>query len=190
LHRATDVIRSVAQVIDKHGKDLASSQVVGLEQGQQAPNPDELMVVERSGEGMETTTNPTAGQLPTNISSTNAKISTVRFLEKTCSCDRWQEHLYPCRHAIACLRQWGNKQFFEIPEEDVHPYYKYDSLNMIYQRSIRPVSSDYLEHDGETNNLNNRKRWRCDSFERNFRNIPTIASIDPVEGMHHIEAGN
>ena len=78
------------------------------------------------------------------------KTTVLNIQEKTCSCGRWQEYKYPCRHSIAYFRKWEDVSFPDILQQHVHDYYRNKSMEQIYEHSIFPVVQDQIRYDGQT----------------------------------------
>ena len=81
----------------------------------------------------------------------SVKTNVLTIPEKTCSCGRWQESKYPCRHAVAYLRIWEDMSCPAIFDQHVHDYYKNKSMQQIYEYNVFPVVQDQIRYDGETN---------------------------------------
>ena len=81
----------------------------------------------------------------------SVKTNVLTIPEKTCSCGRWQEFKYPCRHAVAYSRKWEDMSFPAILDQHVHDYYKNKSMQQIYEYNVFPVVQDQIRYDGETN---------------------------------------
>ena len=69
---------------------------------------------------------------------------------KCCSCGKWQDNKYPCRHAVTYFRKWLEKDLGWILRYEVHYYYKYKSLQELYKRNIFPVIVDQIRYDNES----------------------------------------
>ena len=59
------------------------------------------------------------------------KTNFVTIQLKMCSCGRWHEYKYPCRHAVAYFRKWEDMPFPDICQEHVHDYYRNKSMTDI-----------------------------------------------------------
>lgn len=78
-------------------------------------------------------------------------ISLVRPNEEWCSCGKWQDFKYPCRHALAYINHTDPYLPFEIVVlKYTHDYYKAKSLHGLYSKNIVPVIMDHIRFDGET----------------------------------------
>ena len=89
--------------------------------------------------------------MPIPPAPTRVKTSVLTIQDKMCSCGRWQELKYPCRHAVAYFRKWEDMSFPDIFQEHVHDYYRNKSMKQIYGYNIFPVLQDQIRYDGETN---------------------------------------
>ena len=69
---------------------------------------------------------------------------------KCCTCGKWQDNRYPCRHAVGYYRKWLEKDLAWILRYEVHYYYKYKSLQELYKRNIFPVIVDKIRYDNES----------------------------------------
>ena len=67
------------------------------------------------------------------------KTNVLAIEEKTCSCGKWQEYKYPCRHAMAYFRECEDMSFPDIIQVHVHDYYENKSMQQIYAHNIFPV---------------------------------------------------
>ena len=81
----------------------------------------------------------------------SVKTNVLAIPKKTCSCSRWQEFKFPCRHAVAYLRKWEDMSFPAILDQHVHDYYKNKSMQQIYEYNVFPVVQDQIRYNGETN---------------------------------------
>ena len=81
----------------------------------------------------------------------SVKTNVLTIQEKTCSCGRWQEFKYPCRHDVAYFRKWEHVSFPDILDQHVHDYYKNKSMQQIYECNVFPVVQDQIRYNGETN---------------------------------------
>ena len=70
--------------------------------------------------------------------------------EQPCTCWRWQDHKYPCHHAMAYLHKWRNLTFSEILTNHAHQYYKMTSMKEIYKYNMNPAVWDSIRFDGIT----------------------------------------
>ena len=61
------------------------------------------------------------------------KTNVLTIQEKTCSCGKWQEYEYPCRHAVAYFRKWAYMSFPDILQQHVHDYCRNKSMQQIYR---------------------------------------------------------
>ena len=69
---------------------------------------------------------------------------------KECSCGKWQEHQYPCRHALAYFRLWEERAFSWILENEVNDLWRYKTLKRLYGPNLFPVVMSSVRGDGET----------------------------------------
>ena len=53
--------------------------------------------------------------------------------EGCCTCGKWQDHKYPCQHAIAYLQKLRSLTLAEILNKHLHPYYKMMSMKEVYE---------------------------------------------------------
>ena len=70
--------------------------------------------------------------------------------EASCTCGKWQDLKFPCRHGIAYYRLWEELSLQTIEDEHVHYYYRYKALQKLYEPNICPVSSDTIRFDEVT----------------------------------------
>ena len=90
-------------------------------------------------------------KMPIPSAPPSVKTNVLTIQEKTCSCGRWQEFKYPCRHVMAYFRKWEDMSFPDILHKQVHEYYKNRSMQQIYEYNVFPVVQDQIRYDGETN---------------------------------------
>ena len=64
-----------------------------------------------------------------------------------CTCGKWQDDKYPCRHAVAYFRRWMEQDMSWILEKKVNYYYKFRSLHDLYKKNIFPVILDEIRYD-------------------------------------------
>ena len=69
---------------------------------------------------------------------------------KECSCGKWQEYLYPCRHALAYFRLGEEKTFQWILENEVSDLWRYKTLKQLYGPNLFPVVMSSVRGDGVT----------------------------------------
>ena len=69
---------------------------------------------------------------------------------KECSCGKWQEHQYPCRHALAWFRLWQERNFQWILDNEVADIWRFKTLKQLYQPNLFPVVMDSVRADGVT----------------------------------------
>ena len=67
-----------------------------------------------------------------------------------CTCGRWQENRFPCRHAVAYFRHWEKMSFEDIVSTKTHYYYSFKALKKLYEPCIAPVVTDLLINDNKT----------------------------------------
>ena len=79
------------------------------------------------------------------------KTNVLAIEEKTCSCGKWQEYKYPCRHAMAYFREWENMSFLDVLQVHVQDYYKDKSMQQIYACNIFPIVQDQIRYKSKTN---------------------------------------
>ena len=89
--------------------------------------------------------------MPTPLGPAKVKTNVLMIQVKTCSCGKWQEYKYPCRHAVAYFRKWENRSFPDILQQHVHEYYRNKSMQQIYEYTISPVVQDQIRYDGQAN---------------------------------------
>ena len=70
----------------------------------------------------------------------------MNVLTKACDCGLWQEHGYPCVHAVAFLKKHRNVSFEALLEE-VCPEYTYESNHSLFKRNFLTVCVDKVEMD-------------------------------------------
>ena len=141
----------VKQVLKGCFHSAAAMQVVGLEARQK------YMVTETYGAKVNINLDQQQPESTTQIQQqlravppppgpVRVKTNVLNIQEKTCSCGRWQEYKYPCRHAIAYFRKWEDLSF----QQHVHDYYRNKSMQQIYEHTIFPVVQDQIRYDGQT----------------------------------------
>ena len=115
MEKAT-VVPLVHQILHKRWQESASMTVIELEEGE-----GEFMVSEQYSNDHNEANN----QLEQNDTSTQDTASTalrsvvlhaecrniVKPQQNHCTCGKWQEHCYPCRHGIAYFRYWEERDF-------------------------------------------------------------------------------
>ena len=67
-----------------------------------------------------------------------------------CSCSLWQENSYPCVHACAYFKEIEGLNFDDILRGHISEYYKYGSLQILYEDNIKTVMVDNIKSDWET----------------------------------------
>ena len=70
--------------------------------------------------------------------------------QQHCTCGKWQEHRYPCRHGMAYFRKWEEREFKWILDNKVHFFYKYECLQALYKPNLVPVITESIRYDGVT----------------------------------------
>ncbi|MEL6629433.1 MAG: SWIM zinc finger family protein, partial [Bacteroidota bacterium] len=95
----------------------------------------------------EAGTQPGASEAARKVRSSNARDFTLRPNHKWCSCGQWQEHRYPCRHAVAYFRLWLNHNLETIHKDHVSFQYKYGSVKAMYSHRFDTVNYDSLKID-------------------------------------------
>ena len=78
------------------------------------------------------------------------KSNVLTVHEQCCSCDKWLEYEYPCAHTTAYFMKWEELPFLRIFQHHVHPWYRYKSLQEIYENNIFLVVEDQMQYDGIT----------------------------------------
>ena len=130
--------------------------VVGLEVGQK------YMITETYGSMLNINLNQQQTQPMTQMehrqrhmhtppAPARVKTNVLTIQEKTCSCGRWQEYKYACRHAVAYFRKWEDMSFLDILQQHVNECHRNQSMQQIYEYNILPVVQDKIRHDRETN---------------------------------------
>ena len=148
-----DVVNKVKQVLKEHFHAAAAMQVVDLEVGQKYMVTETNAMINLNHQQVPQMTQMEHGQrnMPILSAALSVKTNVLTIQEKTCSCGRWQEFKYPCRHAMAYLRKWEDMSFPDILDQHVHDYYKNKSMQQIYEYNVFPVVQDQIRYDGETN---------------------------------------
>ena len=148
-----DVVKKVKQVLKDCFHSAAAMQVVELEVGQK------YMITETYGSMLNINLNQQQTQhmaqmehqqrhIPTPPAPARVKTNILTIQEKTCSCGRWHEYEYPCRHAIAYFRKWEHMSFLDILQQHVHEYYRNKRMQQIYEYYIfqlYKIRSDIME---------------------------------------------
>ena len=118
-----DVVSKVKQVLKACFHAAAAIQVVELEVGQK------YMVTETYGAtiNLHQQQVPPATQMEHQQSNMqipsappSVKTNVLNIPEKTCTCGRWKEFKYPCRHAVGYIRKWEDMSFPDILDQHVH----------------------------------------------------------------------
>ena len=129
-----DVVTKVKQVLKECFYAAAAMQVVELEVGKK------YMVTEMYGATInlnQQQVQPTSqvehwqSNMPILPAPMSVKTNVLTIPEKTCSCGRWQEFKYPCRHAVAYFRKWEDMSFTDILDQHVHDSYRNKSMQHI-----------------------------------------------------------
>ena len=105
-----DVVNKVKQILKDYFHSVTAKQVMELEVSQK------YMVTETYGSTLNINLNqhwtpPTIQMehqqrhMPIPPVPARVKTNVLTIQEKTCSCGRWQELKYPCRHAMAYFRK-------------------------------------------------------------------------------------
>ena len=129
-----DVVNKVKQMLKDHFHSAAAMQVVEIEVGQK------YIITETYGSMLNINLNQQQTQhmvqmqhqqrhMPTPPAPARVKTNVLTIQEKTCSCGRWQEYKYPCRHAIPYFRKWEDMSFPDILQQHVHEYYRNKACN-------------------------------------------------------------
>ena len=150
-----EVVHKDKQVLKEHFHSAAAMQVVELEAKQK------YMVMETYRAKLNSNLNQPQPESPTQVQQqrkdmpplpgpARVKTNVLHIQEKTCSCGRWQEYKYPCRHAIAYIRKWEDMSFPDILKQHMHDYYRNKSMQQIYEHTIFPVVQDQIRYDGQT----------------------------------------
>jgi hypothetical protein len=92
----------------------------------------------------------TDGMLSMNQNTNMLKHNIVNAQMKTCTCGKFQEMMYPCRHAMAYYRKWEKVSLRQIVDNHVHGYYKFGTHQSMYTFNMYPVISDNIQYDGTT----------------------------------------
>ena len=83
-----------------------------------------------------------------SISSPHVTQNIVKPKQEWCSCGKWQDHKFPCRHAMSFFKTIeANLPFQSIIDKYSHDFYKYESLHNLYKRNVSPVIIDHLRYD-------------------------------------------
>ena len=87
-----------------------------------------------------------------NITSTIMKSRQHLVLPKkaSCTCGKWQDMKFPCRHGVGYFRLWEDLSLQMIEDKYVHYYSQYKALQKLYKPNICPVSSDTIKFDEVT----------------------------------------
>ena len=67
--------------------------------------------------------------------------------EKNCTCGKWQDREYPCIDALAYFKNYERKNFRDIVDTEVSPYYNCMTLYLLWRTNINPVIISTLESD-------------------------------------------
>ena len=67
-----------------------------------------------------------------------------------CTCGKWREFKYPCRHACGYYRIKVKLSFFKMCDQQVHYYHQYEAMKVLYKDNIWPVVTENLVPDGKT----------------------------------------
>ena len=116
------MVNKVKQVLKDHFHGEAAMQVVELEVGQK------YMITGTYGSTLNTNLNqqwtpPTTQMecqqrhMPIPPAPARVKTNVLTIQEKTCSCGRWQEYKYPCRHVVAYFRKWEDMLFLDTLQQ-------------------------------------------------------------------------
>ena len=79
------------------------------------------------------------------------KSNMIKIVENACSCRKWQEHKYPCSHAMAYSCKWEKLSSPQILKYHVYPYYIFKSMQQTYGNNIFTVVRDQIWHDCKMN---------------------------------------
>lgn len=134
-----NVVPKVQQILKKRWDDAASMKVCEIEETNLEYKVSEEYVPNENDDSAEVISNGTK------------KINHVVFPEaECCTCGKWQDSKYPCRHAVAYFRKWMEKDLRWILDNKVHYYFKYKSLHLLYENNIFPVILDNIRYDGKS----------------------------------------
>ena len=125
-----DVVNKVKQVLKEHFHAASAMQVVDLEVGQKYMVTETYAMINLNHQQVPPMTQMEHRQrnMPILSAPLSVKTNVLTIQEKTCSCGRWQEFKYPCRHAMAYFRKWEDMSFPDILDQHVHDYYKNKSM--------------------------------------------------------------
>ena len=82
---------------------------------------------------------------------TTGNIYEVDLGNKTCTCGKFQEYKYPCKHACTVLHQMKSMTLRQVMESNyVHDLYRKSSLQELWKDCVRPPGIQFLDPDNET----------------------------------------
>ena len=70
--------------------------------------------------------------------------------DQHCTCGKWQDVQYPCRHALSYFRIHMDKTLKWVMNNQVGDIHRYKTLQKLYKPNMRPVVVDTLRYDGIT----------------------------------------
>jgi hypothetical protein len=141
----SEVVPRVAQVLKRQWDGAASMSVIELERG----NGDFKVVESFSGHEADRDDDDILANMPLRPGGEQS-IHIVKPDLQWCTCGRWQDYLYACRHACAVYRKWYEKDFEYVLQNLVHPYYTFEYVQKLYKSNIYPVCVDNINYDGTT----------------------------------------
>lgn len=73
----------------------------------------------------------------------------MNVISKACDCGVWQDHGYPCIHAVAYFKTYKNCSFDELLGE-VNAEYTYENEKLLFEKNLMTVCIDQIVCDGKT----------------------------------------
>ena len=86
----------------------------------------------------------------TNVQGMSSLVHHVTPAAQKCSCGKWQEYLYPCKHSLAFYKLVKGKSLEWIMQTKVNKMWHYSNVKDIYKHNIIPVIVDTVKMDGVT----------------------------------------
>ena len=124
------------QILEKRWNDITatSARILGREEGSSEYTVREEMI----------------SNLGNTIASSCIAIHLVKPNEEWCSCGKWQDYKYPCRHALCYFKMMEENILQTVVDKYTHNFYKYVNVHNLYKKNIRPVIIDHLRYDEKT----------------------------------------
>jgi len=134
-----DVVPWVREVLELRSKAAASMEILQIEESR-----DEYCVTEVYNKFIELDEYEGISKQNKNSSENVVELTerktrnVLHPSKKWCTCGKWQDMKFPCRHAMTYFIKWKGYQLNKILQEEVHYYFRYKALQVLYERNVCP----------------------------------------------------